>query len=316
PTDYPTVDDALLAGETILFLEPGTYGPIVGAEAVIGDPEGGVIIDAGGADIAVDGAKYLRHLTITGAAEHGVYAEEEIRIHDCVIEGNGTTDVDGGGIWSSGTVVINDSVIQDNEGFLGGGMYIERMASLYAQQVVIADNNAQYGGGLYGNTTFGNVVLQNSMIVGNTAEVNGGAGVLLDTRAFLTRVTVADNAPGGIRLRYGYFEVKETIFAYNTVYGVDVADSPTIKFEDSVFGTADAVSGGTAPDPDDGNVTGDPDFAAFTAGSDWMDQDFRLVTGSVGFDMIDGQDRDGSEQDAGAYGGFLGRFPSGVQGVW
>jgi len=78
PTDYATVDDALLAGETILFLEPGTYGPIVGAEAIIGDPEGGVIIHAAGADIAVAGAKYLPHLTTPGSTEPGAHASEAL----------------------------------------------------------------------------------------------------------------------------------------------------------------------------------------------------------------------------------------------
>lgn len=317
PTDYATVDLALLAGETILFLEPGTYGPIDGAAAVIGDPGGGVVIDAGGAANAITGASYLRHLTITGASEHGVYADTDVRIHDCVIEGNGTNAVDGGGIWSNATVVLMDSVVQDNAGYLGGGIYVERNASLYAQQVVIADNNAEYGGGLYTNTTFGNVTLQNTMLVGNTANINGGGGVFLDTRAYLKRVTVADNAPGGVRLRYGYFEVAETIFGHNTVYGIDVADAPTVKIADSVFGLSDVVVGDDAPDPARGNVSGDPVFSAFTAGAPWTDQDFRLSTGSPGLDQLrKGQDRDGTVQDVGAYGGFLGRFPSGEQGTW
>ncbi len=317
PTDYQTVDLALLAGETILFLEPGTYGPIEGAAAVIGHPDGGVIIDATGADHAVTGASYLRHLTITGASQSGVYADTDIRIHDCVIEGNGTTATDGGGIWSNATVVIMDSVVQGNAGYLGGGIYVERNASLYAQQVVIADNRAEYGGGIYGNTTFGNLALQNSLIVGNTANVNGGAGVFLDTRAFLTRVTVAGNSPGGVRLRYGYFEVAETVFGFNTVYGIDLADAPTVKINDSVFGASDVVSGGNQPDPTDGNVSGeDPVFADFTTGDPWTEQDFRLAPGSPGADRLEGQDRDGTAQDVGAYGGFLGRFPSGEQGAW
>lgn len=317
PTDYPTVDLALLAGETILFLEAGTYGPIDGAAAIIGDPNGGVTIDAAGAPNGVTGASYLRHLTVTGAVEHGVYADTDIRIHDCVIEGNGTTAVDGGGIWSSATVLLMDTVVRDNAGYLGGGIYVERNASLYAQQVIIADNNAEYGGGIYGNTTFGNVALQNTMLVGNSANINGGGGVFLDTRAFLTRVTVAGNAPGGVRLRYGYFEVAETIFGENTVYGIDVADAPTIKISDSLFGSTDIVRGGLAPDPIEGNINADPTFARFTAGSAWADQDFRLAAGSAGFDQLSkGQDRDGSAQDIGAYGGFLGRFPSGEQGTW
>ena len=316
PTDYATVEDALFAGETILFLAAGTYGPIVGADAVIGDPDGGVVIDAAGAPIAVDGVSYLRHLTITGAAEHGVYADRDVRIHDCVIEGNGTADIDGGGLWSNSTVVLFDSVVQGNLGYLGGGIYLERNASVYAQQAVIADNDAAYGGGIYTNTTFGNVELQNSLLVGNAASVNGGGGVFLDSRAFLTRVTVADNANGGVRLRYGYFEVEETVFASNGVYGIDEADAPTVKVTNSVFGTSDIVTGGDTPTTADGNLFGDPSFADFTSGDAWTDQDFRILTGSFGSDMLAGQDRDGTAQDAGGYGGFLGRFPSGVQGVW
>ncbi|MES2641516.1 MAG: hypothetical protein V4850_18635 [Myxococcota bacterium] len=317
PTDYPTVELALSAGETILFLEAGTYGPIDGAAAIIGDPDGGVIIDAAGAPTAVTGASYLRHLTITGAAEHGVYADTDIRIHDCVIEGNGTTAVDGGGLWSNASVVLMDTVVQGNAGYLGGGIYVERNASLYAQQVVIADNVAEYGGGLYANTTFGNVTLQNTLVVGNTAHINGGGGVFLDTRAFLRRVTVSDNAPGGVRLRYGYFEVAQSVFGHNTVYGIDVTDAATLKVADSMFGSSDIVSGAATPDPADGNVIDDPLFSAFTPGSAWTDQDLRLSTRSPGADLLpDGQDRDGTAQDVGAYGGFLGRFPSGEQGRW
>lgn len=319
PGDYDTVDDALAAGETILYLEAGTYGPISGADVIIGDPDGGVIIDAAGAANAVEGATYLRHLTITGAAEHGVYADGDMRIHDCVIEGNGTADVegiDGGGLWSESRVVLYDSVIQGNYGFLGGGMYLAHAASLYAQQSVIADNQADYGGGIYLDTTTGNVLLQNSLVVGNAADVNGGGGVFLDSRAFLTRVTVADNEKGGIRLRYGYFEVDESIFAYNTVYGVDEADKPTVHFYDSLFGTSDIVSGGDAPDAADGNLSGDAVFLDFTAGDVWTDQDFALDASSPGVDVADTRDRDGSAGDLGALGGFLGRLPSGTQGAW
>ena len=316
PEDYPTVSEALSAGETILFLAAGTYGPINGADAIIGDPDGGVVIDGTGSDNAITGASYLRHLTISGAIQHGVYADADIRIHDCVIEGNGTATANGGGIWSNATVVLFDSVLQDNTGYLGGGVYLERSASLYAQQAVVADNYAAYGGGIYTNTTMGNVSLQNTMLVGNAARVNGGGGVFLDSRAFLTRVTVADNTNGGVRLRYGYFEVEESLFASNSAYGIDEADSPTVYITDSVFGTADIVSGGAAPDPADGNLVDDPGFTAFIAGDPWTNQDFRLAAGSAGGDMLTGQDRDGSNQDVGAYGGFLGRHPSGEQGVW
>ena len=150
-------------------------GPTAGAAAIIGDPDGGVIIDATGSANGVTGASYLRHLTITGASEHGVYADTDVRIHDCVIEGTG--EVDGGGIWVSATVVLMDSMIQ-------------------------------------------------------------------------------------------------------------------------------------------GNLSADPSFLAFTSGVAWTAQDLRLTSGSPGSDALDGQDRDGSAQDVGAYGGFLGRFPSGQQANW
>lgn len=152
-------------------------GPTAGAAAFIGDPDGGVIIDATGSANGVTGASYLRHLTITGASEHGVYADTDVRIHDCVIEGNGTGEVDGGGIWVNATVVLMDSMVQ-------------------------------------------------------------------------------------------------------------------------------------------GNVSADPSFLAFTPGVAWTAQDLRLTSGSPGSDALDGQDRDGSPQDVGAYGGFLGRFPSGQRGNW
>jgi hypothetical protein len=319
PGDYDTVDDALAAGETVLYLEPGTYGPISGADVIIGDPDGGVTIDAAGAANGIEGASYIRHLTITGAAEHGVYADQDIRIHDCVIEGNGTADtsgIDGGGIWSENRVVLYDSVVQGNYGFLGGGIYLARTATMYAQQSVVADNQADYGGGIYLDTTTGNVQLQNTLLVGNAADVNGGGGVFLDSRAFLTRVTVADNDNGGVRLRYGYFEVEESIFAYNDEYGVDEADKPTVHFSDTLFGTSDTVNGGDAPDPADCNLTGDAVFLDFTAGDAWTDQDFALDSSSTGADVLEAQDRDASAGDLGALGGFLGRLPSGTQGVW
>lgn len=317
PTDYATVDDALLAGETVLVLEPGTYGPIDGAEAIIGDPEGGVVIDAAGADIGVNDASYLRHVTVTGAASHGVYASVDLRMHDVVIEGNGNSAENGGGLWTNATVIMHDTVIQGNTGNLGGGIYLERYASLYAQQDVIADNSALYGGGIYTNSTMGNVTLWNTLIVGNSASSNGGGGVFLDSRAFFTRTTVADNENGGIRLRFGYFEVDESVFAYNSVYGIQEADAPTVHISDSVFGTTDIVDGGDAPDAADGNVSGDAVFLDFTAGDAWTDQDYALDATSPGADLVtDGQDRDGSMQDVGAWGGFLGRLPAGEQGQW
>ena len=42
-----------------------------------------------------------------------------------------------------------------------------------------------------------------------------------------------------------------------------------------------------------------------------------LTVTTVGVDMLaDGQDRDGTDQDPGAYGGFLGRYLTGEQGSW
>lgn len=316
PEDYATVDDALLAGESILYLAPGTYGPISGASAIIGDPNGGVIIDAGGADVAVLDPSYLRHLTITGAAVHGVEANGDVRMHDVVVEANGTTDNDGGGIWSDATVILQDVVVQDNAGNLGGGIYLERSASMYAQQCVIADNTALYGGGIYTNTTAGNVTLWNSLLVGNDASVNGGGGIFLDSRAFIERTTVADNGNGGIRLRFGYFEVQDSLFAGNNDYAVQEADSPTVHLYDSAFDSADIIDGGAAPDGAGGNVVGTVVFTDVSAGRAWTSQDFTLTSTSTGFDMLAGQDRDASPQDAGAYGGFLGRLPSGLQGIW
>jgi hypothetical protein len=315
PEDYPTVEEALEAGETILFLSPGTYGPISGADAVIGDPDGGVIIDAGGADNAIEGASYLRHLTITGATKHGVYATSPIRLHDVVIEDNGNDADNGGGIYANDTVILYDSVVQNNTANLGGGIYLENPASLYAQQAVVAGNTAQYGGGVYTNSTTGNVSFYNALIVDNSAAVNGGAGVFLNTRAFLTRATVAGNAPGGIRLRYGYFEVAQTVFAENTMYAIDMADAPTVKINDCLFGTNQTVNG--TPTVTTGVLSGDPTMASWTSGADWTTEDFRLDPSSPGVDVITTyEDRDGTPMDLGAYGGFLGRLPSGVQGVW
>ena len=317
PEDYLLPELAILAGETVLLLAAGTYGPIEGAITIIGDPNGGVIIDAAGEPYAVDGATYLRHVTITGAAVSGVNAESDIRMHDVVIEGNGSSTTNGGGIWSNAVVVLFDSVVQNNLGNLGGGIYLAANASLYAQQIVIADNYAEYGGGIYTDRTFGNVTLYNGLLVGNEAHFKGGGGRFLDSRAFFTRVTVSDNVHGGIGLRRGYFEVAESLFAFNSVYGIDEDDARSVHIYNSSFGLLDVVSGGAAPDAADGNITGDAAFTAFTSGASWTSQDFRLLPSSPGYDLIpEGQDRDGTDQDAGAYGGHLGRFPAGTQGSW
>ena len=107
-------------------------------------------------------------------------------------------DVDGGGVFSTGTLTVLDSTFTGNTASSGGGLFNAGTASVVNS--TFSGNTADYGGGLY-NRDRARLVVTNSTVSGNRANLHGGgiAGTLDDPL----------NTPSGTRLN-------NTIVAGNT----------------------------------------------------------------------------------------------------
>ncbi|MGD0571699.1 MAG: PQQ-binding-like beta-propeller repeat protein [Sedimentisphaerales bacterium] len=141
-----------------------------------------------------------------------------VTIIDSNISGNSSANLGGGIYCSSGVaVVINNCKIMNNQAVRGGGLYVY---SLTADRLLIAGNIASgttsaNGGGIYAFS--GTVNINNSILAGNFAQVNGG-GVYKNTSAIVTmsNCTLAGNAAsglgGGIYLGNAAFSAVNSIF--------------------------------------------------------------------------------------------------------
>jgi outer membrane protein assembly factor BamB len=116
----------------------------------------------------------------------------------CKIRGNRAL-TDGGGVNCAAASII-DCNISGNSARRGGGVFT--MGTTKITRTFIAGNvasgtSSQYGGGIYASS--GTVDINNSIVAGNFAQLNGG-GIYKNTSASVTisNCTLAGNAAGGL----------------------------------------------------------------------------------------------------------------------
>lgn len=179
-----------------------------------------------------------------GAIVAGDFGDGPVRIHDSILRNNEALgpDANGGAIDSDSSqlVRISDSVIKNNtaggeSGAVGGSIE----GPVLIERSVLTGNTGAEGGGLLAVgpvTVVGSTIANNRAVSGQDGEQGDGAGIYVDDQGILqlTNVTVANNR--AIRSGAGIYQEPGGITTANSVtVSGNVADSD---------GTGDGVAGG------------------------------------------------------------------------
>jgi hypothetical protein len=119
-----------------------------------------------------------------------------LRINDCTISGNSTTNGNsaGGGIYNNGALTINRSTISGNsQQIIGVGGGIANFGILTINTSTISDNSGGDGGG-GGIANSGTLAISSSTISGNSATGSGGG---IQGTATLQDSIISNNTSGG-----------------------------------------------------------------------------------------------------------------------
>jgi hypothetical protein len=159
------------------------------------------VIDANGADYGVyfhnseASSSVLKGFTITGAHRHGVYCDEASpNIENCVIENNGSSGHDGGGMKNYDcSPTVTDCMFAGNTAEDGGGMHNNRSGSSpKVINCVFANNSADDGGGMY-SEGYSSASVTNCVFYGNAAAGDGGGMYSVDSTESVTNCVFYDN---------------------------------------------------------------------------------------------------------------------------
>ncbi len=158
-------------------------------------------------DVSISG------LTITGGNDQigaGIFnANENLTLDSVTITSNTATN-GGGGIWASGNpeapvmdlTILNSTISGNTAGTSGGGIYIgDTGGPLLIQNTVISGNTATggAGGGVYLYAPDNNTTIENSTLSGNTSQTGGGGIFLYFADAgthTIRRTTISGNTTG------------------------------------------------------------------------------------------------------------------------
>ena len=212
------------AGENTILLPAGTYVltiPSTGGDSaasgdldvtdasakltIIGDRQGGTIIDAAGLDRVFH-----------------VFAGAQLDLQNVTIRGGqAASGQDGGGVLNAGGLSLTDSRITSSHAVRGGGVYNTGPLTIL-RSTLDHDGADDAGGGLY-NSAAALVSITNSTFSDNSAVTAGGA-IYSSGQLQLLSVTVAGNSTaghGGGISNTGTVTVRNTILAANQSTSTD-----------------------------------------------------------------------------------------------
>jgi hypothetical protein len=250
----------------------------------------------------------------------GVYVYDAApTLRDVVIEENRLPDYYYG--WTS------DTTLEYHES-QGGGLWITG-GSVTLEDVRISDNSAAWGGAIFAS--------QFDTLTGTRLEVSSNEGQqstfyqyggTVDLDAFILNAESSDYAYGGLYTAYGRLQILNGVIASNDyglvnsgsdvrltgvivagntygLYDVDTSSSTWSITYDDFFGNGTTFVNVTASDPS--NLAISPAFVAWQDNTNRTDDDFALSSSNRLRDLGDPDasrnDRDGSVNDIGAYGG-------------
>ncbi|MGH8562446.1 MAG: right-handed parallel beta-helix repeat-containing protein, partial [Nevskiales bacterium] len=129
--------------------------------------------------------------------------DAKLTISNCVFSGNVAIAGEGGAIYSDGfysTLTVKDSVFTGNSaGYEGGAIYVDDTSEVAARGVHISNsrfigaNTADEGGAIYLDDVDSPVLIENSVIDGNTAAVSFGGGIAIDDTDNRGTVTIRNS---------------------------------------------------------------------------------------------------------------------------
>ncbi|MEZ4593155.1 MAG: Calx-beta domain-containing protein [Chloroflexota bacterium] len=183
-TYHENLTDSLIVQDLTL------NGAGVGSTIIDGSASGRVLETTG--NVTITGVTIQNGLfnpgDIFGAA--GIANFGNLRIEDSLITGNSTTQ-GGGGIFNNNQLtLVNSEVSGNTAGSVGGGIVNYANDTITITNSLIANNDANQGGGVY---SIGHLILNDSMVQGNTAEVMGGGVIIWGGTAVLNRSTLTQN---------------------------------------------------------------------------------------------------------------------------
>ena len=128
--------------------------------------------------------------TANSASGGGIYNYNGATLtlsNSLVISNSVTNDLSGGGIFNIGLITLTNSIVSGNSGFTGGGIFNAGTATL--TNSTVSDNKAALGGGIY-NDTADSLMLNNTMIVSNTADSPQGGGGIVNLGILVTNNSI------------------------------------------------------------------------------------------------------------------------------
>jgi hypothetical protein len=192
---------------------------ITGAVTILGTSANSATIDANGFDhvFQLTADATIGRLTLTGAAEEGVYASSgDLNIDKAEIAGNG------GGIYynSAGTLTVSASTIAENE---GRGVFVAAHSVLLTNTTISNNVTDENGAGIYVayRTSAQEVTLVHLTITENHALASTSTGSLPTDKA------------GGI-----YVEADMDVLMYNTIVAYNFAGISDVNSDLGVGGTS------------------------------------------------------------------------------
>ncbi len=174
-----------------LFVQDLTLnGAGIGSTIIDGSMSGRVLETTGSVTITgvtIQNGSY-NPTDIFGGA--GIANFGNLLVQDSLITGNSTSS-GGGGIFNSNQLtLVNSEVSSNTAGSIGGGIVNYVNDTFTATNSLIANNDAVQGGGVY---SIGEVILNDSTVQGNTAEMFGGGVIIWGGTAVLDQVTIYQN---------------------------------------------------------------------------------------------------------------------------
>jgi CSLREA domain-containing protein len=201
--------------------------------------------DTGDLDITddVDILGNLSDLGYTLVWIDGDAADRVFEIHDPAVVHlenmviNNGQEQEGSGIFNKGDLTVTHSIIVENHGLvnsIGGGIYTDFYSSTTIVDCEVNSNSAEYGGALA--TMLSELVVTDSIILGNVATANGGGiWIQVGASAVLNDVDVESNTAtdeGGGIFNDGTFEMTGGNITRNEaargggLYNSDMIDPP------------------------------------------------------------------------------------------
>ncbi len=285
PGEYPTIQAALDAADEgdVIVVADGTYtGPgnqdlTFGGKALLLRSENGpagCIIDCAGTGTGIRSIyggprqAVVWGLTITGAADGGIWCGDCATIANCLIVGNAGSY--GGGIRCGRSKIVGCCIVGNTATDRGGGVYGGRPLIV---NCTFSANRADGWGGAVGAVEGGRPRLVNCILTSNMAEYGGGVSSGVSSEVKLTNCTFSGNwATYGRAVDCGSIApyYPSSVEMANCILW-DGGDEIWLEGDSSVIITYSDVYGGW---PGEGNTDADPLFV------DPASEDCHLLAGS------------------------------------